>query len=317
MPKFRLFITVLFLLTSIVLLVLLAIFDTGFYTMAVDQVKNYIWPAIIALVVFLVLLTTGIVTNLSRGEGSLFHNGLFQLAILELFLFSAALGYYWYHTQQPGNIVIRLQPAETKQFVNLGLKFQSADSTAIDTITAPIELHNRKAGRYSFETVDPEVLYFKTDLILKPASTETLFIPVTMNYKMLTVQTEPEGAEIWIDGLKASQTPDSFEIFNRDTVILQLKMAGYQDHIDTLGLADNIDLGVITLKKLYSLRISCQYEDIEYKIYDMDGNLVFASSGTRRVQLADGRYKLAYSLGEGQYETKSFVLNRNSSVSVP
>jgi len=101
-----------------------------------------------------------------------------------------------------------------------------------------------------FETIDQDIVHFHADVLLEPAEIETLVIPVALNSKKLAVQTDPPGADIWINGLQASRTPDTFEIFTGDTVILNLKMQDYQEYIDTLSMTENIDLGVIPLVKL-------------------------------------------------------------------
>ena len=122
--------------------------------------------------------------------------------------------------------------------------------------------------------------------------------------RKLAVQSEPENAEIWIDGFHTANTPYIFEIADRDTVILELKMPGFQTYLDTIHLVEDLDLGIINLEKLFTLRISCQYPHIDYKIFDMNKNVVLSATGSRRVQLAKGRYQIAYGIGEGQYETK-------------
>ena len=317
MKKFQSFFTVLFLLTSLIIILLIAIFDNILFLKAAEVIKNYIWPAGIALLIFLGFLSAGVVSNLHESNGSLISNGYFQLAILELFLFSAGLAYFQHYIQQPGHIVLRLHPDKTKEFIDLVLKFQSAESSATDTVTAPGELNNRPAGNYSFETLDQDIVYFHADVVLEPAEIETLVIPVALNFKTLAVQTEPAGAEIWIDGIHASHTPDTFEILNRDTVILELKMQGYQGHIDTVSLNENQDLGIIPLVKLYTLRVSCAYQDFGYRIYDSDAKIVFSGRGSRKLQLPMGKYKLAYEIGEGQFETKTFFLNYNYTLAVP
>jgi hypothetical protein len=317
MKKFRTFFSVLFLLTALIIIVLIAIFDNIIFFRAAEVIKNYIWQTGIALLIFVGLLSAGVASNLTKFNGSLLSNGYIQLAILELFLFSAGLAYYRHYTQQSGQIVLRIHPEETKDFVNLSLKFQSAESTALDTVRAPGVLYNRSAGNYSFETLDQDIVYFHADVILEPAEIETLIVPVALNIRTLTVRTEPPGADIWINGLQASQTPDIFELLSGDTVILELKMKGYQEHIDTISLNENMDLGVIPLVKLYTLWVSCLYQYTAYKIYDMDDRVVFAASGSRKLQLPQGRYRISFEIGEGQYETKTFLLNHNYTLSIP
>jgi hypothetical protein len=234
-----------------------------------------------------------------------------------LFIFSAGLAYFRYYIHQPGQIVLRLQPADTREYINLGLKFQSQGTTHIDTVTAPGELDGRPAGQYHFETIDADIASHSADIVLEPMASETLYIPVHLKIKTLTVETEPSGAEIWIDGFQASSTPDTFEVLNRDTVVLELKMKGYQTYSDTVNLAENLDLGVIVLDKLYKLRVSCLYQDMAYNIYDMNDRIVFSARGSRTLQLPQGRYKVAYERGEGQYDTKGFVLKRNYTLTVP
>jgi hypothetical protein len=78
-----------------------------------------------------------------------------------------------------------------------------------------------------------------------------------------------------------------------------------------------MDLGIIPLVKLYTLWVSCLYQYTEYKIYDMDDRVVFTASGSRKLQLPQGRYKISFEIGEGQYESKTFLLNYNYTVSIP
>ncbi len=317
MKKFQMFFTVLFLLSSLIIILLIAIFDNIIFFKAANVIKNYIWPAGIATLIFLVLLSAGVVSNLAKSKGSLISNGYFQLAILELFLCSAGLAYYRHYTQQPGQIDLQLNPETTRDFINLGVKYQSSGFTSMDTVSAPGELANLPAGKYNFETLDQDIVYFNADVVLKPAEIKTLVIPITLNIRTLAVQTEPTGAEIWINGVQATYTPDTFKILTGDTVILELKMPGYQGYTDTLSLNENVDLGIIPLRKLYTLWVSSRYADTGYKIYDMDARVVFSASGSRKLQLAQGRYRISFEIGEGQYETKTFLMNYNSTMMIP
>jgi len=317
MKKFQMFFTVLFLLTSLIIILLIAIFDNIIFFKAANVIKNYIWPAGIATLIFLVLLSAGVVSNLAKSKGSLISNGYFQLAILELFLLSAGLAYFRHYTQQPGQIVLQLNPEKTRDFISLGVKYQSSGFTSMDTVSAPGKLANLPAGKYRFETLDQDIVYFHADVDLEPAEIKTLVISITLNIRTLAVQTEPTGAEIWINSVQATHTPDTFKILTGDTVILELKMPGYQGYTDTLSLNENVDLGVIPLRKLYTLWVSSRYADTGYKIYDMDDRVVFSASGSRKLQLAQGRYRISFEIGEGQYETKTFLLNYNSTVMIP
>ena len=185
MKKFRMFLTVFFLLTALIIILLVAIFDNIIFFRVANEIKIYIWPAGIALLIFLVLLSAGVVSNLAKSKGSLISNGYFQLAILELFLLSAGLAYYRHYTQQPGQIVLRLHPETTRDFINLGVIYHSSGSTSIDTVTAPGNLYNQSAGKYRFETVDQDIVYFQTDVDLEPKEIETVDIPVTLNIRTL------------------------------------------------------------------------------------------------------------------------------------
>ncbi len=48
MKNFRLFFTIFFLLTSLIIILLIALFDKMIFFSAADLIKNYIWPAAIA-----------------------------------------------------------------------------------------------------------------------------------------------------------------------------------------------------------------------------------------------------------------------------
>jgi hypothetical protein len=317
MKKFRLFLTVLFLLIALAVIALIAIFDNIILFKAAGLIKQNIWPASIALFIFLILLSAGIVSNLSTARGSVFGNGYFQLAILELFLAAAALAWYWYYLQQPGKFVFQLRPAAEKEKIQLVLQCKTPHSISVDTVTAPGVRHNMPAGDYRLETLDPDIVQYRTDIVLKPAETETIMIPVTINTRTLVVQTDPPGAQIRINGVQATLTPDTLRILSGDTVIIELQMAGYQDYRDTLRLDKDTDLGTIRLLKSYTLWISSRYPDNHYIIYDTDNRLVLSGNGSRKLQLAAGTYRIAYEIGEGQYDTKRVILNYNKTISIP
>jgi len=162
MKKLRLFLTVLLLLTSLAVILLIAIFDNVLLFRAAQVIKDNIWPAGIAALLFLILLITGIVTTLSESKGSLFSNGYFQLAILELFLCTAGLAYYRNYIQQPGQIILQLAPPGEREKINLVLRSESRKSTPVDTISAPAHISDLPAGNYSIETLDADILYFQT-----------------------------------------------------------------------------------------------------------------------------------------------------------
>jgi len=232
-------------------------------------------------------------------------------------LASAGLVYYRHYTQQPGQIVFRVQPETIRDFINLTVTYKSSGSKSIDTVRAPGHIGDLPAGSYDVETLDEDIVHFHSTLDLKPGKTETVIIPVALNTRTMSVNTEPAGAEIWINGLQASKTPYTFNILADDSVILNLKMPGYEEYTDTLYLTENIDLGIIPLRKLYTVWISPIYADVGYRIYDRNNKVVFSSSGSRNIQLTQGRYRIAYEIGEGQYDTKWFSVNYNSTVSIP
>jgi hypothetical protein len=317
MKKFRSFITVFFLLTSLVVIIGIALYDNMLLAVLLDELKNYLIPAGIAVLIFLILFSAGIATNSGRSLGSLSGNGFFQLAVLELFIVAAGLVYYRYYLQKPAQIIIRLEPEKTRDSIKVGMKYQSSQSSPMDTVIAPATLRHKRPGSYSFETLGRDIVYFDTVISLEPGATETLAIPVVLDFKTLTVNTEPQGADIWIDSVLTAKTPDTLNIFNKDSIILELKMDGYETYADTLALKSNIDLGVIALHKLYTLWIRCNFSDMDYSIYDMNNEMVFTAVGTKKIQLPKGRYRIVYGIGEGQTESKMFSLNYNHSIRIP
>jgi hypothetical protein len=317
MRKIRTFFTVFFLLISLSIILFFALYEKQLLVMLVGEIQNYIIPAGIAVLVFLILLSAGIVSHSHRESGSLFGNGLFQLAILELFICSASLAYYYYYRQQPGQIIIRLEPEKVKDQINLRMKYQSPRSVVIDTIKAPAALSNQSPGNYTFEIIDQDVVYFHTGITLEPGKTNTVTIPVVLDFHTLAVQTEPEGAEIWIDGSLMSKTPGILDIFNKDSIMVELKMQGYQTYVDTVAINENIDLGIIPLYKLYTLKVYCDFSDLDYKIYDMNNNVLLDAIGTKSIQLVQGRYRIAFNGAEGLIESKTFSLNNNYTLYLP
>jgi hypothetical protein len=317
MKKFRSFVTVFFLLTSLVVIVGIALYDNMLVAMLLDELKNYLIPVGIAVLIFLILLSAGIATNSGRSFGSLSGNGFFQLAVLELFTVAAGLVYYRYDLRQPGQIIIRLEPEKTKDSINVGMKYQSSQSSPVDTVIVPATLHRMRPGNYSFETLDRDIVSFDTVISLEPGAIETLAIPVVLDFKTVIVNTEPQGADIWIDSVLTAKTPDTLNIFNKDSIILELKMEGYETYVDTLALKTNRDLGVITLNKLYTFWIYCNFSDMDYSIYDMNNEMIFTAVGTKKIRLPKGRYRIEYGIGEGQTESRMFDLNYNYSIKIP
>jgi hypothetical protein len=317
MPQFRLFFTVIFLLVSIAIFSLVLIFEQNLIYKVAEIVKNHLWITGILVIIFLVLFSSGVVSNLDSIKPSLIRNGYFQLAILELFLFSSALGYFWYFNQQPGQIVIKLQTETNVNYINLAVTYKSNGTIVKDTVRAPGKLYKKPPGKYHIEILDENIIPFKTDVMLEPAVSETLTIPVTQNSKTLAIKSEPDGADIWINGVQATKTPDTFEIRYGDTITLDLKMPGYQVYTDTLFIDRDQDLGIINLKKLYTVWISSRYADTMFNIYDKDNKIIYSSRGSRKLQLAQGRYRLIWEIGEGQYDKKSFSVNYNSTVLIP
>jgi hypothetical protein len=288
-----------------------------FFISIADELRNYIGPAFIALLLFLVLISSGIVSNSGRPFSSLIANGYFQLAIVELFLCTAGLAYYYHTINQAGHIIIRLQPEQIKDSIKLSMKYQSLYSSTIDTIIAPTELYRLSAGNYRFETLDTDIVHFHTDITLKPAGNEIINIPVALNRKKIAINSKPAGADILIDGVFISKTPDTLEIYNTNMVIIELRMPDYQSYIDTMALSEDVDLGTITLLKLYSLRILSYLEGMEYQITDVNNRIIFSANESKKMRLPEGNYKLSYEIGEGEIKTRHFSLSYNSTIEIP
>jgi hypothetical protein len=178
-------------------------------------------------------------------------------------------------------------------------------------------LNGLSGGAYTFESIDPEILPFQTGLTLRPAATETLVVKAMLDTRRLSVNSEPSGAGIWINGLQGSKTPGTFDVLAGDTVRLELRMPDYQTYVDTLILTSDTDLGIVALRKLYTLRIAPQYDYTGYLVYDEEGVMVFSGSGVRRLELPEGKYRVAYEIGEGQYRTKRVSLGYNQTVTIP
>ena len=315
MKKTRLFFTVLFLLISLGAVVIITVFNRDLIPAVLELIKNNIWIAVAAVLLFLGLFSAGVVSNHGNTEGSLLSNGLFQLAVLELFLCSAGLIYFNYYMQQPGQIILQLSGDQTKNHVMIGVTSGNGSST--DTVRVPGVLSDRPAGLYTIETLDPDIVYYHTEVKLKPEEVKTVLIPVSVNTKKLKIQSDPAGAQIWLNGLETAQTPHTFDILTGDTVVLELKLPGYQIFSDTISMTEARDLGIINLVQMHLLRISSQYDYTAYHIFDSEGQLVYSASGSRKVELPAGKYRLSYEIGEGQYKTKYFTLNANSIVTIP
>jgi hypothetical protein len=316
MKKTRIFFTVLFLLTSVGAAVIITVINPNLMPAVMELIKNNIWAAVAAALLFLGLFSAGVVSNHGNPDGSLVSNGFFQLAVLELFLCSAGLIYFNYYMQQPGQIILQLSDNQNRNQIMAGVSSGTSGSH-IDTVYVPGVLSDRPAGQYTIKTLDPDIVPFRTDVKLKPGEVKTVLITVAVNTKKLRIQSEPSGAQIWLNGLETAQTPHTFDVLTGDTVIVELKLPGYQVFSDTIRMTEAMDLGIVNLVQMHLLRISSQYDYTSYHIFDSEGQLVYSASGSRKIELPDGKYRLSYEIGEGQYKTKYFTLNANSMVTIP
>ena len=311
--KIRRYGTFVLLFTTILVFIALGLFQREIFLQIADIVSKFIYPAIIAVLTLFGFVVGGVIKNPPKSFSHFLDNGLVQIAVLELFSFMLGLTMYIYLTQRPGQIELILASGTTLPQLKVSMTSQG-DSVKGKEILAPMTLSNVKPGVYTFKIIENNYYPSATTVNLKPAKIDTIELDDRKISATLIVNSEPEGAEIWIDGSLQGNTPDTLDDLDPGVLKLALKLAGFQS--ETLNVTlDSLtvkNLGTTTLRKLYQIRFLCTYEDIEFTI----NNQTYIGT-QRRVWIPEGQHSITARRAGETIRTWNVNITSDETITVP
>ena len=307
--------TFVLLFTTILVFIVLGLFQREIFLQIADIISKFIWPAIIALLSLFGFVVGGVIKNPPKSFSHFLDNGLVQIAVLELFSFMLGLTMYIYLTQRPGQIELRLASGTTLPQLKVSM-MSEGDSEKGKEILVPQTLSNVKPGVYTFKIIENNYYPFETEVDLKPAEIATVTLKDKKISATLIVNSKPEGAQIWIDGsLQENTTPDTLYDLDPGVLKLTLKLAGYQSETRSVSL-DSLtvtNLGIITLRKLYQIRFFCRYEDITFTIDNQE-----YTGSKEGVWLPEGKHIINYRrAGQTGRKIKEIYIKENKTITIP
>ncbi len=258
--------TFVLLCTSILLLIQLGLFQREFFTQIAEILREFIWPAIIAVSTLFGFVTGGVIKNPPKSFSKFLENGLLQIAVFEFSMFLFGLSWY----TRPGQIELKLASGGANIQIKALSVWNYYDIRSIDTIRVPSAPHEYKPGKYTFRIIEKNYYESETPIDLGPGEKKTVIVEDRKISATLIVNTNPAGAEIWIDGFLKGHTPHTLRDLERKRQKMDLKLTGFQPVTRTLDLADTpeADLGTILLLRLYKIKFLCAADDIEFTIND-------------------------------------------------
>ncbi len=316
--KVRKYISFFLLFTSVLIVIILGIFQRSLFYRVADIIK-VIWPAIIAALTIFGFAVNGIIKNPPKSFTRFLENGFLQIAAWELFLFVFGLTAYAYLTSRPGVINLQLTYAKTDQKIAVRRTYN--DTILVrDTIDAPSSFDGRP-GNYTFEIIENSIYHDKKSGTLNPGETLLVKLYDKRIISRLTVKSTPPGAEIWINGSDTNHsTPYTFNDLERKTFLIELKLKGFEDFKDSIDLLQfepnhekdlNKNYGPIKLRKLYKIQIIGTSDDIELTI----NNKIY--KGTQKeISIPEGSNIIFRVPGQSP-QHKDVDINRNQTIFIP
>jgi len=313
--KVRRYGTFILLLTSILVLTLFGLFQEDYFLKFIDIVSKYIWPAMIAVLTLFGIVVGGVIKNPPKSFTQFLDNGLLQIAVLEFFFFIVGLTWYTYSEQQPGEIVLKLTSETTSPQIKVSMIF-GEDSTNAREILVPDTLHNKRPGKYTFKIIDPKYYESGKEIELEPNEMQIVLLEDRKITCTLIVNSEPTGAEIWINDSRQEErtTPDRLDQLDCCTLSLVLELAGYKSETLSVSLASQskFDTGIIPLRKLYRIEFVCKYQDLKFTI---NGQPYIGDQ--EEVWLPEGRNDITIEIGNPPFRPRNLNITRSRIFAIP
>lgn len=294
---------------SILLLLLLGVFQKELFDKIADIVGNKIWPTIIAVLTFFGFVVGGVVKNPPKSFYKFLDNTLVLIACIELFLFLIGISLYAYFDSSLGRVELQLASGKKDIHVN-AIMIHNSDTTYIQI---PKTLSDLKPGNYIFKIIDRDYSADSQRVLLNRGSNETVVLKDQINRKII-VNSNPDNAEIWIDGSLKSHTPDTLLNLQKDEIKLELKLAGYQSYSHSVNLSGKsiVNLGTINLLRLFNVKIICQFNETEFKYNGKD-----YIGSQKNILMPSGRNEILYKTNSNGYQLKTVNINMNKTIIIP
>lgn len=308
--KFRKYTTFVLLCISILVLIVLGLFKRELFDQFTELISEFIWPAIIALLALFGFIVGGVLKNPPKSFDAFLQNGLLQIAVLLFFLFVVSLTAFSFYSTMPGQITVLLESGNQFPQIKV-LRIHDSDS---DTILAPNEFPKLAAGEYTFKVIEEGYFPYEKPVHLSSGGKEVLTLVDRAISGLLYVDSEPSGAEIWIDQSLVSTTPDTVRNLEKGIHNLEIKLKGYQTYSKKIDLSSHseLNLGKVPLTKIYYLNFICQFQDIRFKI----NNREYVGSQTE-IPVPAGNYIITYSRGNNPPQEMSVNSKSNNTFYIP
>jgi len=300
--------------SSVLIILVFSIAKPELYD-AVAKRAESLWTAIVGLLTFFGFVVGGVIKNPPKSFSKFLENGFLQIAVLELFLFSAGMTGFAIWTSRSAEVELKLLSGQT--FPQIRVLVESREgSRERDTVFAPSPAPlRRKPGTYTFKIVEPEYEPFASgDVVLKPGRRETLSLNDRRMSGTLVVNSKPQGAEIWIDGsFTSKKTPETLKDLPRRRLKLRLvkdpEFAPHEQEVD-LSSRSEVNLAAIELQRMYRMRFVCADNDTRWSI------LGHEYVGSAELWLRAGQYSVTFVRPDGTRGTKTVSVRANARVPI-
>ncbi len=134
----------------------------------------------------------------------------------------------------PGSLFISSQPPGAKVFMN-----------QVDQGITPLTLENVPTGTYSFNLVRPLYLPEEFSLEVRALEYTTHHVELTSNFGMVTVETEPDGATVFLDGEEKGISPLTLSQLSAGSHRIRIVRSFYYETEDNFEIRSGDDLDKI------------------------------------------------------------------------
>ncbi len=143
-------------------------------------------------------------------------------------------------TMETATLIIRATPEDAEIYVD-------GDKAGIGFVRVPVSLGVEH--RYKVKSAD----YFPKEgvMVFTEITEKTLDIDLDPNFGWITINTSPEGADVYVDGKRVGVTPYVFEKIRRGNHKIELKKERFATYVGMVSIQNgeqNVDLENITLE---------------------------------------------------------------------
>jgi len=314
MRRIRQYVTMALLLGSVLVLILLGVFQKDFFLQIAAIVRENIWPAIIAVLTFFGFVAGGVIKNPPKSFARLLENGFLQVGAVELFLFISGLTAYAFFAAMRPEIVLILASGMNEPQLRVLMSRQEDSPEKADTVRVPDSIHNRKAGTYHFRIVERYYRPLELTVPVKAGEKKIVTLRDIWIPGSIIVNSDPSGAEILLNGFAVGQTPDTLTNLKRESYEVELKRRGFHEVTRMVNLSsDSVkNLGKIRLPKLYKIDFICASQQYEFTVRGVTYH------GTQwGLKLPEGSYVIKFRRYDEPLDSTRVLINANRTITIP